>query len=144
MVDDEHHRYLSQFKWHAHGKGNTRYARRVDYSTGKKRNVFMHRIVIGAKDGEIVDHVNHNGLDNQKANLRIVSNGQNIRNSERTKGQTGYYGVWSFRGKYRAVIYINRKSVHIGVFDTAEEAAKAYDQKSIELFNDGKLNFPQS
>lgn len=144
IVDDENYRYLSQYKWHAYKNRNTYYAKRDVYENGTRRHILMHRVIAGAKDGDIVDHRNHNGLDNQKSNLRVVSNGTNIRNSLRSKGSSGYFGVTRARRKFRSTFYLDgQRRIHLGVFTTPEEAARAYDSKCIELGYLDKLNFPQ-
>lgn len=58
---------------------------------GKKKTIRLHRVIINAKDDEIVDHINRNKLDNRRSNLRIVTNKQNIHNSDRYEMAKGYY-----------------------------------------------------
>lgn len=143
IVDDEDFEHFSTFKWYARKSSHTYYACRSS-TYGTRKSIMMHRVIMQAKPGQIVDHINQNGLDNRRANLRFVTHAENILNSKHTKGSTGYYGVWmcKSRKKHQACIYINRKAVHIGVYDTPEEAAIAYDMKCIELGRYDKLNFP--
>lgn len=145
IVDDDLYDWLMSLgKWCAIKSRHTTYAKCSTYSDGEFRLLAMHRIILDAKPGQITDHINQNGLDNRKGNLRIVSHAENIRNSQWSKGSSGYYGVWKFRFQYRAAIYINRlKSTHLGLFNTPEEAARAYDRKSIEIGRIDKLNFPE-
>lgn len=98
----------------------------------KFRTVAMHRLIMDVTDPKIfVDHINHDTLDNRRSNLRLANNSQNQGN--RLKGRnniSGFKGVsWYSRdGVYRAQISINGKGTHIGYYDTAEDAARAYDK----------------
>ena len=139
LVDDGDYEYLSKYHWWTRRSKGTNYAVRQEWDNGKCTNIHMHRVVVGAKDGEIVDHINRNGLDNRGCNLRISTFTENLRNSDR-KGKSGYYGVWLCRNKFRAMLYINSKAMNIGTYETAIEAAKAYNKKCIELGLMDKLN----
>lgn len=125
-VDDSVFEKLNKFKWSAQKHRKTYYALRV--SNGKP--ILMHREIIGANDGELVDHINGDGLDNTKSNLRICTNSENLHNREKSVNNTsGYKGVYfeKSRNKWKAQIMINYKLINIGRFNTKEEAAKAYD-----------------
>ncbi len=98
--------------------------------------------------GLVVDHINHNGLDNRKENLRICTVAENCRNSRPSKRKnklSKYKGV-SFDKKrkvYRVLIWHNKKQYFLGTFKNETEAAKAYDRKARELFGEfAYLNFP--
>lgn len=144
IVDAEDYERLSQYKWCAVEKGRTYYAKTLGLNGSI---VSMHRIVANAPKGLIVDHINHNGLDNRRSNLRLCTTTQNQRNSRPRPGSSSKYkGVcWCKSSKkFRARIYINRKSVDIGYFTDEIAAAKAYDRKARELFGEfAYLNFPQ-
>ena len=92
------------------------------------------------------DHINGDGLDNRKQNLRTCTHTENMRNRGKSKNNTsGFKGVsWHKRGKtWDAKIAHNKKLMHIGSFKDKEVAAKAYDRKAIELHGKfAKLNFP--
>jgi len=79
--------------------------------------------------GQCIDHINGNGLDNRRANLRFATPAQNVWNSRRKKSASGYKGVYSAKGekKFGAAIRCNKKRIHLGCFDSAIDAAKAYD-----------------
>jgi hypothetical protein len=120
LVDDEDYEFLSRWRW----KDANGYAKR----TARYGTLAIHREVMGAKPGQIVDHINQNKLDNQKHNLRFVTKAQNAMNSKsfitNTSGVKGVYyekrdSTWT------AHIQINHKSVRLGTFKTREEAADA-------------------
>jgi len=77
----------------------------------------------------VIDHINRNGLDNRRANLRPATVAQNAWNSRRRKNRSGYKGVWFARdkGKFHAAIWHNNKREYLGYFDSPISAAKAYD-----------------
>lgn len=141
LVDDEDFEFLNSFKWyfkvHHHSQG---YAARTIASRGERRLVSMHRLLMKARDGDIVDHVNGDKLDNRKLNLRICNISQNNANCH-TKNKGGYKGVGCIGKKFRASISINGKFLHLGMFDTKELAAKAYNVAAIKQFGEfAKLN----
>lgn len=129
IVDDEDFEFLSQWKWWTLKSGNTFYAIR----RSKNATILMHRVIIGAKPKKTVDHVNGNGLDNRKENIREVSNSENAMNrtlnSNNSSGTTGV-SFHKKSKKFRATITVNKKSIHLGTFSSIEEAVIA--RKSAE------------
>lgn len=127
LVDDEDYELLNRFKWHyANG-----YARRNWWYGGKSHMVRMHHFVLPLRDGLMCDHINGNGIDNRKCNLRLVTKSQNMMNRGKQKNNTsGYMGVSLHRTtkKYRAFIKKDRKQIHLGLFETLREAAYAYNE----------------
>ena len=109
----------------------------------------MHRQIMKAPKGMVVDHIDGNGLNNRRSNLRICTPRQNQWNRcpLKTRKQTSpFKGVQYPTGKSRpyARIQYNGKTIHIGVFDSEVEAAQAYDRKAVELFGEfAYLNFPE-
>ena len=167
IVDDDDYEWLSKYKWHVH-VGQTRPGGRVkiqarttlhmDDDMGYRwtRIEAMHRMIADAKPGEVVDHINHDSLENCKSNLRIVTAQQNAFNQRVSKTYAGkpktsiYKGVYLKRftkwGKeYRywcAAINPNGKRVTLGHFHDEEEAARAYDLKAKEIYGEHAcLNF---
>lgn len=137
VVDREDYPYLSQFNWFVDRKG---YAlRSLPRNGGQSLKVRLHRELIGAKKGEIVDHINRDKLDNRKSNLRIVTPSQSCMNQGlRKDNQCGYRGV-SYRkdsGKWRAWINIDHKRTHLGSYTTADEAALAYNVAAMKYFQE--------
>lgn len=114
------------------------------------RSFYGHRIVWFLANGfdpghRLIDHKNLNGLDNSISNLRLASNSENMRNSgTRNKCTTGFKGVHFYKrtGKYVAHIGINNKSIYLGYFQSAIDAAKAYDSAARQHHGEfAKLNF---
>lgn len=134
LVDDEDFEALSQYKWCAYKIGNTFYAERKEpLPGGKYKTIRMHQQILNPSEGLEIDHIDHNGLNNQKTNLRIVSrreNGQNLKQL----GSSVFPGVcWHTRvKKWMACITINGKQIHLGYFDSQTAAFKAYLDVCIE------------
>ncbi|MDP9317264.1 MAG: AP2 domain-containing protein [Chloroflexota bacterium] len=140
-VDDEDFDWLNQWRWRYSNQG---YA--VRDTTRPKNTLLMHRVIMSAPADMEVDHCNHNGLDNRRINLRLCTKSQNRGNlvSPHMK-QSGYKGVFYMPRKrpWKAQINIGQKSVHLGMFATPEEAARAYDEAAKAHFGEFvKLNFP--
>lgn len=135
LVDDEDYEELNQYKWSAIKGRSTNYASRgVYFSNNKQKHIYMHRQILGLTDPKInTDHINHNGLDNRRENLRPATNQQNHWNSLPKKG---YKGVHNINFRWTSSIKHDGKLIHLGIFGTPEEAAKAYNEKAIEYFGE--------
>lgn len=95
---------------------------------------FLHRILSGAADSEIVDHKNHDALDNRDDNLRKCTHAQNLRNRRKIKrANSSFKGVSTSGSRWRANITLNSQLIYLGQFVTAEAAARAYDAAAIRL-----------
>lgn len=144
--------WLLFFSWHARRRynGDGFYAARGLKSPTGDGASYLHREVMGLGSlrdsaGVEVDHINGNGLDCRRSNLRLASRTENMRNMKLPKHNTsGFKGVsWLPSGRWRAAIRSNRKTMHLGVFENIEEAAHAYDSAARELFGEfARLNFP--
>ena len=135
VVDEDDYEELSKYKWYYH-KGYA--VRMLPPDEDKKRKMlFMHIQIIGKVDGLQTDHINRDGLDNRKDNLRHATASQNQWNQGPRKGTSKYKGVsWSkIENQWCSQIQANKKII-IGYFDSETDAAKAYDEKSKELFGD--------
>lgn len=133
LVDDSDFERLSKYKWHMH----LGYALRASYSSGKKKHIRMHRDILNVPSGKYADHINRNGLDNRRCNLRICSIGENNRNKIKKSGTSSIFkGVsWNKKDEYwHAYIYKNYKRYFLGLFEKETNAAKVYNKKAKELF----------
>ena len=143
MIDDSDYPMISQFKWYLRIRGTNWYAE----ASVNSKNVLMHRLILGlVETGRSVwtDHINGDGLDNRRENLRACAPAISNRNRNKTAGcHSVYKGVTRDpnRRGWKAYIYINSARKHLGIFDSEEEAAKAYDAAATEHFgSSAKLN----
>lgn len=130
IVDDNDYEWLSQWKWYAHKRSeNIYYAARRETRNGKRAMVAMHREIIKTPEGMHTDHMNGNGLDNRRQNLRICTNRENRWNQRKQKQTSSKYKGVSWRKaeeKWRAQIGYDGKRIHLGYFDKEEDAHQAY------------------
>lgn len=136
LVDDSDYERVSQYKWWAAEVGVTKHFYATTSTYKPRKTIYMHRLILDAPKGKIVDHINGNGLDNRRANLRLCTNAQNLHNAPAQKNNTsGYKGVSWNKGnkKWQAQICVNNKKIMIGVFADKIEAAKAYDKAALEF-----------
>lgn len=137
LVDDEDFEYLNQFNWNAKKDCNTFYAVR---SQSKNQQIRMHRVLLGVTDKSIVvDHIDGNGLNNQKSNLRKATNSQNIRNRRPKRNSSSkYLGVcWrKHLGKWDAQIEIGGVSKYLGSFTNENDAAIAYNKAALAAWGE--------
>lgn len=117
-------------KWSVLETGGLKYARRtVRRPDGKQKTILLHRVIMGAADGEFVDHINGDGLDCRRGNMRIVTKAQNNMNRRcRSSNRLGIKGVrkHALCDKYQVEIGFGRKRKYVGLFDTVDEAKAAY------------------
>jgi len=138
-VDAADYKKLSEYRWYASRHGRQVYA--ICRKNGKER--YMHRMIARPRKGYVVDHIDHNGLNNCRSNLRVCTRQQNHANRGPLGGTSRFVGVFRFRDKWQAGIVYRTKHYYIGVFNDEVEAAKARDRKAYELHGEfAYLNFP--
>ncbi len=139
LVDDEDYPLLCKFKWNAHQRGITSYAQRCI----KTRNYLMHRIILNAPEVVAIDHIDGNGLNNQKSNLRFATPRQNAQNRHHGKKTSKYVGVYKLscnvKNCWRSEIYISGKLKSLGCYCTEEEAYNAYTNEVESLDEHSRL-----
>lgn len=142
LIDNEDLELILGYKWRLEKNRNDIYA--IATLKDKNRSIRMHRLIMKAQKGDQIDHINHNGLDNRKTNLRIVTTSQNQMNRLKRHGTTSKYkGVsWNKNGhKWEARVVINKKDTYIGLFDSEIEAAQTYDKWAKDSFGEyARLN----
>jgi len=150
IVDPEDFERLNKHKWHAVKQSNTFYAIRCAGPAKKTTYIRMHREIIHPPDHLVVDHINHNGLDNRKANIRPATRSQNNFNRliiKRKGASSKYKGVsWRKRRKrWRARIHVYGEYKFLGYFKEEIHAAKAYDKAAKKYHGEfASLNFPKT
>lgn len=139
IVDDDTPAEVLTQKWYAYWSPSpkTYYAVRTEIrADGKRRQIYMHRVLLGVTNPKIqVDHRNAIGTDNQKTNLRICTPAQNQANRPPTGGRSRFKGVyWDARcRKWFSQIRVNHKTHYLGIKESEEAAALAYNAAAIEL-----------
>lgn len=141
-VDDEDAERIRRFTWHIKKDGPRRYAR---YGRGKN-SLRMHQMVIASWGRKMqIDHIDGDGLNNRKANLRHCTCSQNQMNRRPENGRRfkGYH-LNKLLNKWRTQIRVNGKTIHVGLFDDEIAAAQAYDEAATKYFGEfARLNFPK-
>ncbi len=149
IVEPPDYYRFGSFRWYLRGNGTQFYAL-TNCIVGPMRTTVLalHRIIMNAPAGLLVDHQNGNGLDNRRANLRLATHSQNLCNSRINKSNCSsqFRGVSLFRrrGVWSARIKIRGKSIFLGYFDNEIDAAKAYDRAAIKYHGEfARLNFSE-
>lgn len=137
LVDKQDLELVSKHPWTVTPGG---YAKKYfeKWNNGKRKRtvITMHRLIMDAEKGQIVDHINQDKLDNRRSNLRFADKSLNAMNSKKASGRTGLRGVIinTQKGKpFMARITQYGRQIHLGRFNTAEEAHEAYLSKQKEL-----------
>lgn len=146
FIDDEDYKLVETYKWRRNAQGYavsrlyTRIAKGIRHAT----DIRMHRLIMGEPTGMEVDHIDNNGLNNQRGNLRVAAHWQNLANRPIQKNNTsGYRGVtWSKQNKkWYAQIYVDSKTISLGFYDDIKDAARAYNEAAIERYSEfARLN----
>lgn len=143
LVDDaDYDLVVAAGKWHAGSEGSRFYARRSYQREGNRWSVRMHTLVTG---WDFVDHINGDGLDNRRQNLRPADDSKNSMNrGMRSDNTSGFKGVVRRGSRWMARIKLHDRRTYLGTFATPQEAAHAYDAAALVLFGEfARPNFPQ-
>lgn len=127
---------VDKWNWTAFVRQRTVHVFRKHMVDGAPKNVWLHRVILGTPDGFDTDHVDGNGLNNTRSNLRVATRSQNNRNQRLASHNTsGHKGVsWHKKDKrWRACIHVNNKYVHLGHFIEFDDACAAYAKASAEM-----------
>ena len=140
LVDDDNFEELNKYNWCAIKGYNKYYAARISSrnSIETRKLIHMHRVILGITDKLKVDHINGDGLDNQKSNLREATSAQNSANYRPTTGKS-YKGVTFHHNRWQVQIRINGEKTYIGVYKDEFEAALVYDKIAVETFGEFAL-----
>ncbi len=149
IIDLEDIEQAAKYNWIESKNGRTSYAHNISYPNGKHnlcRDISLHRLILNAINSIMqVDHIDGDGLNNRRSNLRLCEPKNNYCNRKlNANSTTKYKGVRLHKptGKWMSHIKHNGKQIHLGYFIALDDAAKAYDEKAVELFGEfAKLNF---
>lgn len=126
LVDDEDYEELSRYKWSAQKNGNTFYALR-HLKDEKQTTILMHAQIMQTPRGMHTDHIDGNGMNNQRSNLRVCTTAENQMNRGKQSNNTsGFKGVTRYKKQWQAQINVNKKLTYLGQFLTKELAHEAY------------------
>jgi len=147
LVDDEDYKQINNYKWRTHKIKNNLYATRSIYRNGLGKLIYMHRQILNLTNNKIqADHIDNNGLNNRRKNLRVCTNQENNRNKKKINKKTSskYKGVHYLKrdSKWIASICIDNKNYNLGHYKNEKEAGLIYDYYARKHF--GKfaiLNF---
>ena len=146
-IDIEDIPLIQGFTWRVWNQHRRQYARTTLRKAGKRTELAMHRLLMNADSDVLVDHINHDALDNRRTNLRLCNAHQNLSNRRKCIGKTSsqYKGVIYRRRirQWEANICFNYRHHHLGYFADEIQAAIAYDEAARQFFGEfAHLNFP--
>lgn len=141
FIDECDLEIFRKYKWKIQYQKNTRYIYCSTYDGIKVKCILFHRLILNCSHGDkkCVDHIDGNGLNNLRDNLRICTHSENMRNRINNKPHSSIYkGVsWTkLNKKWRASIRINKKYISLGLFINEVDAAKAYNIASEKYHKD--------
>lgn len=139
LVDADDYERVKNFTWTISPIGNTRYLMNRKMVKGKSTCIFIHRMLLSAEPHQLVDHINGDGLDNRRCNLRIANKAQNSMNSKKRSDNTsGFRGVAFVpkANRYQAKLHFEGRRITSRFCKTAIEAAEAYKSLAIKHYGD--------
>ena len=148
-VDADDYKRLRKYKFIARKSRNCFYAQMLEPNAITEKKILeMHQMILKVPKGMVIDHINHDGMDNRSANLRAATRAQNSRNRKKFSRpcSSKYKGVWWHKDslKWQARIIFEKKIIHLGTFKNEIDAAKAYDEAAKKYHGEfACLNFPE-
>lgn len=147
VCDECDYERVSKYHWTLAGDG--RHVFMTQTVRGKSKNTSLHHFILGKPpQGYVVDHINGDGLDCRRCNMRFVTSRENNLNRKSLGNSSSRYKGVTFdksRGKWNASIYVKGRSINLGRYNQEEDAARAYDKAAYQFFGEyARLNFPQS
>lgn len=146
IVDAADYELACRYKWHAVKPSGAYYAASSYGPKNHRSYIYLHRLLMNAPSGVLIDHIDGNGLNCTRANLRLATRSQNNSNRDKQpKNKSGYKGVsWDkVNKKWVAYIQVGNKSINLGRYATADDAARAYDAGAKKFHGEfARLNFP--
>lgn len=144
IVDDEDADLASSYSWWANNRPNTTYACAHVPGSGRRgqKSISLHRLLLDAPPGIQVDHIDHDGLNNRRSNLRLATNAQNQANRRKKPGAASRFRGVSWHkasGSWQACIRRDGRQCHLGHFKDETDAARAYDAAARSVFGDFAL-----
>ena len=139
-VDEQDYQELSQYKWYLIDG----FAARTIKKDNKRTTIYMHRVIMDAPIGISVYHINHNKLDNQRENLRLVKGSARMHRRPSVKHSSKYRGVYWCKDKRKwiAEIKVYKKQIRLGRFEVEKDAAVAYDEAARKYYGSlARTNF---
>jgi hypothetical protein len=144
IVDESDFEYLNQWKWYYNSTGYAVTRMRLNEGSRKSKIVKMHRVILSITDSSIqVDHINHNRLDNRRANLRLCTTFGNNQNRQHTgNNRSGYKGVTKptnnpkFVARISTMISGEQVFINLGSYTSKHDAAREYNKAAIEMYGE--------
>ena len=138
IIDEEDWLLVAQYKWRLLEKRYTKYAQANIKKNGKWRTMRMHRLIMNCPRNIQIDHIDHDGLNNRKSNLRFATNQQNNFNRKGYDTSSKYKGVtWRTKlKKWEAQIQTKGKSKYLGYYANENDAARAYNKMAVQVFGE--------
>jgi hypothetical protein len=149
IVESPDYYLLRDYNWYLYGKNRKFYVvRTTKVGNERTKTVAMHREIMNAPKGKLVDHRNSAPQDNRRENLRFATPAENVRNRRKTSSKTSskYIGVYRDKPRKRWVAHLKHKNkmIWLGRFDEETDAAKAYDAAAKKYFGEfARPNFPE-
>jgi len=147
LIDSEDYPKIKNFNWRLGTRGYIMFAKRIN--SKKMKNTYLHHFLLDIPNDIMIDHINHNILDNRKCNLRVVTKTQNGQNKSKAKNSNSYYLGVHKKGEYARCkdwivqVKVNNKTSLVGSFDNERHAAMARDIAVKDLYGEyANLNFP--